>query len=199
MNSKWIVPIVAMILCAVSLIGAGYAAYTATLTSSETADFDQNYLVLNPDSDKYETAGEVDVYWDRSVTVTNGTAGNPLYKPYLDVETTDDAVKYGLIFKLAVVKDVSHLGDEVTDSNSYTLTIGTHSCDLLTDTVIEVYTDSALTTPATKTAMSYGTVYYIALGYMHNDADNISDGTAPPDDATVTVSVTATANLVTKS
>ncbi len=197
MNNKWIVPIVAMILCAVSLIGAGYAAYTATLADSETATLDQNYVELDTGTG-YVKAGLVDVYWDRAVTVTNGVAGNPVYEPYLDVETTD-GVHYATIFVLSVTKDVSHIGDEVTDSNSYTLAIGSHTCSTLTGTSIEVFTDSALTTKATKTALSYDTPYYIALGYAHDDDDNITDGSSPSDTATVTVNVTATANLVTKS
>lgn len=198
MNSKWIVPVVAMILCAVSLIGAGYAAYSATLSDSETATLDQNYVKLT-EGTGYVAASQVDVYWDYSIAVVNGTPADPVYRPYLDVETTDSVVKYGEIFKLSVGKDITHLGDEVTDSDSYTLTVSSHTCSTLSGTTIAVFTDSALTNAADLDELDYDTVYYVALGYTHDEADNIDDGTVPDDSATVTVSLLATANLVTKS
>ena len=42
-KTKWIVPVVALVLCAVSLIGAGYAQYASSLNDNEAATVNNHY------------------------------------------------------------------------------------------------------------------------------------------------------------
>ncbi len=77
MNNKWIVPIVAILLCAVSLIGAGYAAFSATLTDTETTTVDNDYLKLTLGANTADA--EVDLEYDQDIFYSEGAFSSVTY------------------------------------------------------------------------------------------------------------------------
>ncbi len=90
MNNKWIVPIVAILLCAVSLIGAGYAALSATLVDNETTTIDNDYLKLT--LDHTVTADQVfDLEWKQEINYAEAAFTDVTYTVQ---ETADQVIKF---------------------------------------------------------------------------------------------------------
>ncbi len=116
MNNKWIVPIVAILLCAVSLIGAGYAAYSATLTDTETVDVNNNYMELRlGEGEDITRQVDLDLEYAEVANYAQGAFKNVKYT--LDTETKT-AIVY---FKVFNVNNTPTEG--ITDMTKYTLAI----------------------------------------------------------------------------
>ena len=64
-KTKWIVPAIALVICAASLVGAAYAAYTATLTDNESVTADNNYVEMGLGS--RTLSNSVDIFYDSMV------------------------------------------------------------------------------------------------------------------------------------
>ena len=118
-KTKWIVPAVALVLCAASLIGAGYAAYTATLTDNETVTADNNFVVLSLGETQMQS--EVNIYYNSTVDYTNHTNPVSKYYPTLDNGQSHELIKV-LVGSFKVQADATNKGDEV-NVNGYTLSI----------------------------------------------------------------------------
>jgi len=192
-KTKWIVPAVALVLCAVSLIGAGYAAYTATLTDNESATVDNNFIVMSVGT---RTLGaEVNIYYDSTVTYTNGDNAVSIYYPYLDKDTTETVTKVS-IGTIVVNADETNVGTEVT-SDGYKVAVSNLSLTgvTLTGYAVKIYKDAELTQEVTsETVMAYGATLYVALFYEQTGSkDGVS--TAPAATGTIGYTLTATANL----
>ncbi len=99
-NNKWIVPIVAIVLCAVSLIGAGYAAYTATLSSSENVAVENDYTILEFDS--YTIADDIFVEFNSDTTFSAPSTYTTTYQALESVQdiltfSVDTTKQYGTV------------------------------------------------------------------------------------------------------
>ncbi len=184
-KSKWIVPAVAMMLCAVSLIGAGYAAYSATLTDNETITADNNYVTLTLGTTTFADK-EIDLEYVYTAEYTNGGSLSQTWAPYL-------ANNKVLLGGFSVAGDVTN-EDTTRATTSYNLTLTGLTCEqTLTGAALKVYSEEAMTTEITTlTALEYGTTYYLAFAYTHADADNLTS--APAAEFDITYTLTATAN-----
>ncbi len=109
-KSKWIVPAVAMMLCAVSLIGAGYAAFTATLNDSESTTVNNNYMELSLDETATETQ-TLDIDWAEVITYSSNTFQKVVYST--DSTTTDIV----LAFKVLMTSNVDSDSHATVDSD----------------------------------------------------------------------------------
>ncbi len=152
-NNKWIVPIVAIVLCAVSLIGAGYAAYTATLSDTETATYENDYVVLEVGT---HTIGDsIIVEYDSQTTSANGTTSGTVYS---GVESTEILLN----FKLTA----THTGEHNNETDTITLTSITLSdAGSLEDyfTNVNVYVYNGDTQLAAGDALNTSTTYTVKL------------------------------------
>ncbi len=195
-KSKWIVPAVAMMLCAVSLIGAGYAAYTATLTDTETVTADNNFVTLTVGANTL--TDEIDLYYDSTFVYAGGTtATSTTYVPYIDKNTTTGEQKQ-VLGSFAITVDQTDKGDEVTVSGyrlaigNVTVTAGTPNT--FTGLTIAAYSDEACTTAASTSALVSGTTYYLALVYNQTGSkDTVSAEPSPT--LTIEYVLTVTANI----
>lgn len=192
-KTKWIVPAVALMLCAVSLIGAGYAAYSATLTDNETITADNNYITLTLGETAFANK-EIDLFYEETTTYENGA--NPptyTYKPYASRDDSTNVIPLG---KINVVADKTKAASE-GDTTTFELEIGTltYTGQSLTGATVKLYSDAACTTEIQDTtALNYGAQdYYLGFYYVHNDADNRVS--APGETFEIEYTLTATANI----
>ena len=207
-KTKWIVPAIAMVLCAASLIGAGYAAYTATLTDTETVTVDQNFVTLNMGA--RDVAWEVNLFYDSTASYVNGAqaaSNHHVYVPYIDKNTTTglQTVKIG---SFVINVDSADKGNEVNitqvdSKDSYTLALSVPSwkdggvaCDGLTGATIGVYTNEVCTSAATLSSMESGTTYYIGITYNQNGSTDVVTDAEPSASLTLGFTMTVTANIV---
>ncbi len=205
MNNKLIAASAAVVALALVFAGIGYATYSATLVDNETVTADNNFITLTLGSST-DLDEEVDFTYDYSIEYNDGTAEDPVYKPYLVMDPTmpiaDAKVGKALLGAFQVKADTTYKGAE-NASTTYKLTIGAVSLasddkpGSLTGIVVKAYTDSGLTSEATVASLSYDTVYYLGLVYAHDDADNINE--APTETLTISYSLTAEANIVAAS
>jgi hypothetical protein len=70
-KTKYIVPVVAMMLCVVSLIGEAYATYKATLTNNESTTADNKYVTLTMGQNDIEE--DVVLEWNYATTYNNSS------------------------------------------------------------------------------------------------------------------------------
>ncbi len=183
-KTKYIVPAVAMLLCAVSLIGAGYAAYSATLTDNDKVVADNNYVTLELGEHTFSNV-EIDLEYVSTFVYTNGASPVATYKPYL-------ANNKVLLGAFSVTADKTN-EDTTRTTGGYTLAITNPVCaQQLTGAAITAYTDEAMEHAATLSSLAYGTTYYLAFSYTHNEADNLN--AAPGATFNITYTLTATAN-----
>ncbi len=205
-KTKYIVPAVAMLLCAVSLIGAGYAAYSATLTDSETVTVDNNFVYLTLGTDTSIT-NTVDFYYESTVTYSAGTQTGAKFVPYLmESPTSYTYTGKAKIATIEIVKDDNDIGDEKkTEKFSLAITQPTStqiSAFAQGGFRIALFSDSTLATEVTGTgldALSYDTPYYIAVVYTQDGTKDLvsTSGSAtitePAQTVTINYSLTATA------
>ncbi len=188
-KTKWIVPAVALVLCAASLIGAGYAAYSATLQDSETQNLTSNYIELEMGS---STLGaQANVYWTYAGVSTNGGAPTKTYTPYLDEACTEDVAKTAELGSFKIMKTEQ---GTISDADTFNLVADnlTFTTGSLTGASIIVVNEAG--TAATMSALSYNTVYKVLLSYTQ-DGDNDQVTSDPPATLVMTYELTATANL----
>ena len=196
-KTKWIVPAVALVLCAASLIGAGYAAYTATLTDNETVTADNNFVTLTLGSSPLTNV--IDIYYDYDIVYNNGVEVSRAYVPYLDVNLTPAVTKH--LGAFTVTGTDTYKGDEVS-VNGYTLAVSALSVTEGTPSTfsgtIKIFSDnlySAEVTGDDLETMEFGQTYYVALYYNQTgDLDKVTSGT-PSESLTITYTFTATANI----
>jgi hypothetical protein len=203
MNSKIMAAGAVAVVVALVFAGIGYAAYSAVLVDNEETTADNNFVTLTLGA-ATAMGKEVDIVYEYEAVYTNGVLDSYVYKPYLvnALPVTDDTV-YGkaTLGIISVEADNEFIGSE-TQNASYTLAISDISIpDDLTDATISVYADEALTQAASMNELSYGTSYYVALNYVHNDADNKSGTDAdisnqPDETLDIAYKLTATANIV---
>ncbi len=198
-KSKWIVPAVAMMLCAVSLIGAGYAAYTATLTDNESITADNNFVTLTLGA--RSVASEINIYYDSEFEYSaSTTATSTSYIPYLDLATTPDVAQKQKIGSFSITVDAADKGDEVTVSG-YTLAIGAISIasggspSTLTGATVQAFSDEDCTTAATLSSLASGTTYYLALVYTQDGDNDVVTSGEPSPTLTINYVLTVTANI----
>ncbi len=189
-KTKYIVPVVAMMLCVVSLIGAGYAAYNASLTDSETVTAENNYLELTL-GDTTAFNASVHLAWDTSKAYANAAAD-----PTTTWTLQDQEVDLG---KFVVNVDNTH--NDKTDVTAYNLTPSAITLNSGTPAALEtalqlkVYSDSAGakgTVINDTSALVSGTTYHVVLVYAHGSNPALSTTTAPTD-LSITYTLTATA------
>lgn len=170
-KTKYIVPAVAMLLCAVSLIGAGYAAYSATLQDSETASVDNNYITLTLGSRTVES--EVDVYYEYNIVYSAGTETSREYIPYLGINTATDATGQALLGSFRIAADVANIGSEKT-STACTLSLTNASVTGLTGAVFKIYstvTEGVYSGEITQ--VNYNTTFYVVLEYVQDGSTDV--------------------------
>ena len=193
-KTKWIVPAIAMVLCAASLIGAGYAAYTATLNDTETITADNNFIEMSLGT--HTLSNDVDIFYDSDIVYANGVYQSKVWTPYLDRNTTTGAQKL-ILGSFSVTMNSTNAGDEVT-VNGYTLAISALTVDgtynPLAGATVTAYTDAECTSAATLGSMASGTTYYLALSFNQNGSTNTTD-TAPAATIAISYTLTATANI----
>ncbi len=191
-KTKYIVPAVAMLLCAVSLIGAGYAAYSATLQDNETTTANSNYITLTLGN--ATTLGQdINIYYDYQI-VYGGQNPGYKYTPYLDADTTTGAKTVSL-GPFVVEKD--KFGTAGADFSAYSLGISNLSItgtnpSTLTGATITAFTDSACT-QAVQGNLSYGTTYYIGLTYDQTGTKDLVQNAEPDEHLTISYQLLATA------
>ena len=193
-KTKWIVPAIALVICAASLVGAAYAAYTATLTDTESVTADNNFVEMSLGS--RTLTNDVDIFYDSNIAYANGVEQSKVWVPYLDKETSTGAQKLILgAFKVTV--DATNKGDEVA-VNGYTLAISALSVaagyNPLAGATITAYSDAECTAAATLGSMVSGTTYYLALEFNQNGSTNTTN-TAPAATLAISYTLTATANI----
>ena len=199
-KTKWIVPAIAMVLCAASLIGAGYAAYSATLTDTESITATNNYIKL--DLGRTPVAASIAIDYQSNAVYENGAFKAVTYSPqsvdavklitFTVTESTGgtaDSSGYSLILDNVVAKD----GDpENPGDANFTLT---------TDNIAVKLHDTD--TPADLDHLTYGATYDLYLSYTHNANDDLKykvDGYSGDgyNSATVVASASAAATAVAK-
>ncbi len=151
-KTKYIVPVVAMMLCVVSLIGAAYAAVSATLTDNETVDAKNKYVELTLGSRSVEE--NIILEWDYEITYTNGSSGTPTW-------TLVEGQKK-LVMSFSIAKESIQNATSETYSLEATLT---SLANVSAGASLNVYTNEACSSAATASSLSYGTTYYLALEY----------------------------------
>lgn len=195
-KTKWIVPAVALVLCAASLIGAGYAAYSATLTDNETVTADNNFVVLSLGATQMES--EVKIYYNSTVDYTNHANPVSKYYPTLDNGQSTELIKV-LVGSFTVAANVTNIGDEDT-VNGYRLSVQNLNTGIpLTGVALNVYrtyseAEGVFSNPVTLSEMAFGTTYYLALEYQQNDEDVLD--AAPAATMNITFKLSAAANIV---
>lgn len=164
-KTKWIVPAVAMLLCAVSLIGAGYAAYSATLTDTETADVNNDYLELELNTTNTATVA-LNIDWEETIAYENHVFKNVTY------ETTAQTAII-LTFQVDKTGDESESG--ASSTSGYAVAFDTiklqdkDKADLTTSGTVAsagvfLYSEGAATGDA-LTTLEYGKTYCLKVTY----------------------------------
>ncbi len=180
-KTKYIVPVVAMMLCVVSLIGAGYAAWTSTLTDNETTSADNEYVTLTVGTHTVGTA--IDLQWNYAATYTNGATPTQTW-------TLVENQKV-LLLSFSVAKTEVNASSENYTLATSALTVA----GISTGVSLKVYSDAEMTSEVTPlTAMAYGTTYHIALVYTSGAP---AANSAPASTAAITYTLTPTANSIT--
>ncbi len=141
MNNKWIVPIVAILLCAVSLIGAGYAALSATLVDTETTHIDNDYLKLTLNNSK-TIDQSFDLEWKQEINYGEATFQNVKYTVQ---DSTDQVLKFQ-IDKAASYTAAPNQGDGTQynidgtnkDTTAYNLTISAVTITRVAETAADL-------------------------------------------------------------
>lgn len=194
-KTKWIVPAIAIVICAASMVGAAYAAYTATLTDNESVTADNNFVEMGLGT--RTLSDEVDIFYDSNIVYANGVEQSKVWIPYLDKDTTNGTQKQ-ILGSFAVNVTSTNAGSEVT-VNGYTLAISALSVasgyNPLNGATIAAYTDAECTTPVANLAsMVSGTTYYLALTFTQNGSTNTTNS-APAATISISYTLTATANI----
>ncbi len=193
-KTKWIVPAIALVICAASLVGAAYAAYSATLTDNESVTADNNFVEMSLGS--RTLSNSVDIFYDSNIVYNNGSEQSKVWIPYLDKETTNGAQKQ-ILGSFKVTVNSTNAGDEV-DVDGYTLAISAMTVGAgynpLAGASISAYTDAECTAAATLDEMVSGTTYYLALTFNQNGSTNTTN-TAPAATIDISYTLTATANI----
>jgi len=193
-KTKWIVPTIAIVLCAASLVGAAYAAYTATLTDTESVTADNNFVVMGLGDTTLEN--DIDIFYDSNIVYANHVEQSKVWVPYLDRDTTTGTQKV-ILGSFAVNVNSTNAGDEVA-VNGYTLAISALTVDgtynPLAGATVTAYTNAQCTSAATLSSMVSGTTYYLALTFAQDGSTNTTD-TAPAATIAISYTLTATANI----
>ena len=191
-KTKWIVPAVALVLCAASLIGAGYAAYSATLKDSETVTADNNFITLTLGQTAFANK-EIDIWYAEETNYQNGDNPTYEYKPYASRDGSSNVIALGAI---SVAADKEYAAS-ANDTTTYNLTIGSvtyeNNGQSLTGASVKLYTNANCTEQVNSLdGLTYGATYYLGFYYVHDDEDNLN---VRPN-ATFNIYYTLTANAV---
>jgi len=189
-KTKYIVPVVAMMLCVVSLIGAGYAAYSAKLTDTESITADNQYFDLKL-GDGTDLDNDVDLAWDTEKAYSGGVAGDTTWK------LQDQVIDLGM-FMVAVNENETDESDPTTYNlavSALTATGGPAGINSVLE--LKIYTNSG-GSPGSEVAsinnLAIGTLYHVVLVYDSDGGDPFST-TTKPTDITLGYTLTATANI----
>ena len=174
-----------MVLCAASLIGAAYAAYTATLTDNESVNATSNYVELSLGDRSAQAT--INFEWDTNTPVTAGTPGSTTW--------TLKENTYTLI-SFSISKDATNQGDAVNTTYDLDVSHGTienastHAAYNITGLSFELY-NSLGAKVNSLTGLTYDAVYTLKI---------VSDGsyetiTEPPATITIPYTITATADM----
>ncbi len=162
-KTKYIVPVVAMMLCVVSLIGAAYAAYSATLTDEESVTATSKYFDLKLGTGTaFNNA--VDLKWDTEVAYSGGVAQGTTWT----LQTTP-VIDLGM-FKV----DINSNNTGETNPPTYNLDVSDLSVTggptgINAKLALAVYTDSDVSpgspgsVVADTSALEIGTMYHMVL------------------------------------
>ena len=185
-KTKWIVPAIALVICAASLVGAAYAAYSATLTDNETKTVEHNYVELSIGD--YNLGTDLDIFWKYAATSTNGGAPTATWTPYL-VKTCPTGAQTADLGTFSVTGDVT--GDQLT-STTYQLEIKyiAFTGVTLTGATVSIVLASD-GSEVDDSALTYGTVYKLILNYTQNGSTNQANVEPGASSMTYTLSVTA--------
>ena len=182
-KTKWIVPTIAIVLCAASLVGAAYAAYTATLTDTETMDTTNSYTTLSLGTNTLTR--EIDLDWDTATVQANG--GTPATEWTLQNQTFQLGG-----FKIAQT-NVNTSASASYDLNVRNLTVEYDGAEVSGFT-IEIYDNSSYTGEpvASFTELSYNSTYYVLLKYNGGLTPLTTD--EDPEDLEISYEIYAEAN-----
>lgn len=184
-KTKWIVPAIALVICAASLVGAAYAAYTATLTDSETVNATSNYVELSLGNRTAQAS--INFEWDTDTPVTAGVAGDTTWTLKENTYT---------IISFSISKDAANQGSAVNTTYDLDFAISSiknasNQADYaITGLTFELYNSSAVKQNV-LTGLTYGEVYTLKI---------VSDGSyettvEPPATLTIAYTITATASM----
>ncbi len=130
-KTKYIVPAVAMLLCAVSLIGAGYAAYTATLADTENATVENDYTT--PKIGTHTVNSKAFIEYNSASTSANGAAPTTTYTGIAKEETlltfTVDADTKGTVDTVNAITLTSLTFTPPTGLTNYFSSVTLKVCD----------------------------------------------------------------------
>ncbi len=196
-KTKWIVPAIALVICAASLVGAAYAAYTATLQANQNVTTDNNYVVMGLETRSFVTT--VDIYYPS--TVVYPAVGDPTtkYVPYANVTPVNGLQQFKL-GSFSVSIDGDNAGNEVTVNGKYNLAYefaNVVGYNPLAGATLALYTDASCTNEykvANLNSLDEGTVYYVALEFTQDGNVNTT-ANAPGATTTINYTLTATANI----
>ena len=180
-KTKWIVPAIALVICAASLVGAAYAAYSATLTDSETVNATNNYVTVG---DTKNLNATINLEWNTLNDLDTG-----------DITYTLNAQK-AKIGTIQITKDDSNIkAGQETVTCSAILTVNSiqkSGVDYpLTGATLKLYTDEGCTSEATMGSLSYSTTYYLALV-----CDGSFSSTTAPGTLTIAYTIGAQATII---
>ena len=179
-KTKWIVPAIALVICAASLVGAAYAAYTASMSDTETVNATNNYVTVG---DTTSLSSSIALEWNTANDVDAGT---------ITYTINAQTAKIGTI---QITKDDSNIKDgQQTISCSATLTVDSikkSGVDYpLTGATLKLYTNEGCTSEAEMGSLSYNTTYYLALV-----CDGSFSSTTAPGTLTIAYTIGATATI----
>ena len=193
-KTKWIVPAIALVICAASLVGAAYAAYSATLTDKESVTTTNNYVTL--DLGVTPSGGSVAIDYAENATYVSGAFKAITYSPQTTTSpilllsfTVDDKEVGGSATTTGCSLTIDNVTAKNGGGNAASFTISNANL------IVKVHSSGEV---ASLSSLSYDTQYDLYLSYTHNDADILKykiNG-YELDGATVVADATAAANRV---
>ena len=187
-------PAIALVICAASLVGAAYAAYTATLTDTESVTTTNNYVTL--DLGVTPSGGSVAIDYAENATYVSGAFKAITYSPQTTTSpilllsfTVDDKEVGGSATTTGCSLAIENVTAKNGGGNAASFTISNANL------IVKVHSSGEV---ASLSSLSYDIQYDLYLSYTHNDADILKykiDG-YELDGATVVADATAAANRV---
>lgn len=188
-KTKYIVPAVAMMLCVVSLIGAAYAAYSATLTDTESVTATSKYFDLKLGTGT-DFNNAVDLKWDTGIAYSGGEPGATTWT----LQTTP-VIDLGKFMVDINSNNTGETSPTTYNLNKSALSVTGGPSGIDAKLTLAVYTDSTESpgSPGSEvvdtSALAIGTMYHMVL------VPAAFSTTTAPTTITLAYTLTATANI----